>query len=141
MIRTIGILHFTLGVRDLERSVAFYCDILGLELIKRSGDRMAFLRSGKDQLVLVRHDAGPPATPPPSGLHQAFLVEPRDFDESVRVLERHNVEILKIEERDEATATFAGRSAYFKDPDGHILEIIDLRASTFRVEAATISTV
>jgi catechol 2,3-dioxygenase-like lactoylglutathione lyase family enzyme len=131
MLRTLGILHFTLGVRDIARSVAFYRDIVGLEVLKVNGDRMAFLRSGKDQLVLVRHDADNSDTP--SALHQAFIVEPRDFAPSIAFLESNGVEILKIDDRDDPTATFSGRSAYFRDPDGNVLEIIDLRASTFRI--------
>jgi catechol 2,3-dioxygenase len=40
--------HLVLFVRDLERSVAFYRDIVGLEVSDRIEDQMAFLRCGAD---------------------------------------------------------------------------------------------
>jgi metallothiol transferase len=126
MLRTVGIAHFSLGVSDIERSVAFYRDIVGLELISRNGDRMAFLRSAKDIIVLVKaENAIEAAAQAPEQLHQAFLVEERDFEESVRFLESHGVPILKTERREELTSVFRSRSAYFRDPDGNVLEIAD----------------
>ena len=131
MLKTYGILHFTLGVRDIARSVAFYRDVVGLEIVKINGDQMAFLRSGKDQLVLVRQD-DVNASATPDTLHQAFLVEPRDFEDGVRFLESRGIEIINRDERKGPDTTFAGRSVYFRDPDGNALEMIDLRAATFR---------
>lgn len=37
--------HAVLYVRDVPRSVAFYADVLGFEVITRLGDRAAFLRA------------------------------------------------------------------------------------------------
>jgi metallothiol transferase len=126
MLRTVGIAHFSLGVSDIERSVAFYRDIVGLEVISRSGDRMAFLRSAKDIIVLVKSEhAIEAAANAPEQIHQAFLVEERDFDESVAFLESRGVPILKTERREEFESVFRSRSAYFRDPDGNVLEIAD----------------
>jgi metallothiol transferase len=126
MLRTVGIAHFTLGVSNIERSVAFYRDIVGLELISRNGDRMAFLRSGKDIIVLVKSDnAIEAAAKAPEQIHQAFLVEERDFDDGVRFLESHGVAVFKVEQREELDSVFRSRSAYFRDPDGNVLEIAD----------------
>jgi catechol 2,3-dioxygenase len=41
---TIG--HVHLKVSDLERSLAFYCDVLGFELMQRSGTQAAFVSAG-----------------------------------------------------------------------------------------------
>ena len=38
--------HVHLKVADLERALAFYCGILGFELMARSGDRAAFVAAG-----------------------------------------------------------------------------------------------
>jgi catechol 2,3-dioxygenase-like lactoylglutathione lyase family enzyme len=113
----------------MERSIAFYADILGLELL-RGGDRLAFFRSGKDHVVLAKTDV-PPSAAAVRNVHHAFIVESRDFDESLAFLRSSNVEVVFEEERS-GDSVFAGRSAYFHDPDGNVLEIIDLAATAFR---------
>ena len=40
----IGHIHFK--VSDLERSIRFYCDVLGFELMQRFGTQAAFLSAG-----------------------------------------------------------------------------------------------
>lgn len=130
MLRTTGIAHFTLGVSDIGRSVAFYTEIVGMQLVSRNGDRMAFLRSGKDHLVIVKSDPG--AAEKPIVMHQAFIVESADFDEGVRFLTSRNIAIEQQDERTGAGSVFTGRSAYFRDPDGNPLEIIDLQQTAHR---------
>lgn len=129
MISTQGVAHFTLAVSDLTRSIAFYSEILGLELI-RAGKDLAFFRSGKDHVVLARVDV-PPDGPAPRNVHHAFIVESRDFESSLEYLASKEIEIVYQDERSEG-AVFAGRSAYFRDPDGNVLELIDLAATAFR---------
>ena len=43
MIKTRGLYHLHLIVRDLERSLAFYRDVFGLEEQFRDGPKMVFL--------------------------------------------------------------------------------------------------
>jgi catechol 2,3-dioxygenase len=38
--------HVHLKVADLERSLAFYCDVLGFELMQRMGSQAAFISAG-----------------------------------------------------------------------------------------------
>lgn len=38
--------HVHLKVSDLERSLAFYCDLLGFELVTRYGSQAAFISAG-----------------------------------------------------------------------------------------------
>ena len=52
MIKTLGVVHFTIPVKDLDRSEKFYTEILGLEKIRRNA-HMVFMRSGPDALVLT----------------------------------------------------------------------------------------
>ena len=53
MLKTEGVLHFTIPVKDLDRSEKFYTEILGMEKIRRTG-HMVFLRAaGKDNFVLT----------------------------------------------------------------------------------------
>jgi catechol 2,3-dioxygenase-like lactoylglutathione lyase family enzyme len=134
MLRTKGIAHITLPVSDLEKSTKFYTEIVGLELVKTAGRKLVFLRSGKDSVVLAKTDDPPkPMVPGASTdeVHQAFIVESREFDQSVDFLKSKGVTVFTEEERGQG-AVFQGRSCYFYDPDGNVLEIIDLAATAFR---------
>jgi catechol 2,3-dioxygenase-like lactoylglutathione lyase family enzyme len=133
MLRTQGIAHFSLAVSDMKRSVAFYSDIVGLELLLQTPE-LSFFRSGKDHVVLSAMESAP-AAPAPQHLHHAFIVESRDFEPSLEFLASKGVDVVYEDERPEGSV-FAGRSAYFHDPDGNMLEIIDLAATAFRPKGA-----
>jgi catechol 2,3-dioxygenase-like lactoylglutathione lyase family enzyme len=134
MLHTQGIAHITLPVTDLEKSTKFYTEILGLELVKAAGRKLVFLRSGKDSVVLALAPSATRPIDPNAGtdeVHQAFIVESRDFDKSVEWLKSKGVAVFQEDERG-AGSVFQGRSCYFYDPDGNALEIIDLSATAFR---------
>ena len=74
--------HVHLKVSDLERSEAFYRDIIGLDVMVRRGDKAAFLSAGGYHHHLglnTWQSAG--GTPPPAGhtglFHTAFLFPDR----------------------------------------------------------------
>ena len=124
MIKTKGMVHFTISVSDIPRAKSFYCDLLGFDLIRES-PRMIFCRSGNDYFVLTASKM--PINPNPEGvvsIHHAFYVEPDEFDRSVQYLKDKGVEIAKEEERG-AEAAFGGRHCYFYDPDHNVLELLD----------------
>jgi catechol 2,3-dioxygenase-like lactoylglutathione lyase family enzyme len=50
---------------------------------------------------------------------------PEAFDQSLEDLKQNAIEVLDYEDRQDGT--FQGRSAYFHDPDGNVLEIHDAR--------------
>ena len=129
MLKTQGFAHFSLPVSDMDRSIAFYSDVIGLPLLSRTPE-LAFFRSGKDHVILA-HVAAVPALPDGHNVHHAFIVESSDFDASIEFLESKGVAIIAQDARPQG-AVFAGRSAYFNDPDGNMLEIIDLAAMAFR---------
>jgi catechol 2,3-dioxygenase len=86
---TIGHVHLT--VADLERSLAFYRDILGFEVTARYGTSAVFLSAGGyHHHIGLNTWAGKGATPPPGGhsglYHFAILVPTRL--ELARVLKR-----------------------------------------------------
>ena len=69
-----GMRHIALNVKDVERSKAFYQDILGMEVVWQPDPQNAYLSSGTDNLALhetpgdrapVRH-----LVPRPPGLHR-----------------------------------------------------------------------
>ena len=52
--------YVALAVTDLDRSLAFYRDLVGLTLQERDGDEIAFLRCGRDHHDVVLYKAAQP---------------------------------------------------------------------------------
>jgi len=125
MLKIEGVLHFTIPVKDLDRSEKFYADVLGFEKIGRT-DRIVFLRAGHDYFNLTysenpitrnvgdRHE-----------IHSAFRMTPQAYDEALQWLAENGIEVFKQEDRREGV--FVGRSAYIRDPDHNVIEFIDLK--------------
>ena len=107
-----GINHATLAVRDLDRSLAFYVDVLGLRAVAR-WDGGAYLAAGEDWIALIL-DPTTREGSLPEYTHLAFSVS--SFEGASGRLVEAGVQIWQ----DSPTE---GDSLYFLDPDGHKLEI------------------
>ena len=112
-LRVRGIEHLNLTVSDLDRSRRFYEEVLGFRKSFAKGGTV-WLEAGGDLLGLSK---GVP--PPRSNNHFGFQVdEPAGVDLWLKQLESAQVEIEKRPyERSD------GRSVYFRDPDGYLVEI------------------
>jgi catechol 2,3-dioxygenase-like lactoylglutathione lyase family enzyme len=124
MLKTEGVLHFTIPVKNLDRAEKFYGEILGFTKIGRT-DRIVFMRAGDDYFNLTYSEN--PITLNAAGrheIHSAFRVTPQAYEEALRSLPANGVEIFKQEDR--RVGVFVGRSAYIRDPDGNVIEFIDL---------------
>jgi len=124
MLKTEGVLHFTIPVKNLDRAEKFYGEILGFKKIGRT-DRIVFMRAGDDYFNLTYSEN--PITLNAAGrheIHSAFRVTPQAYEEALRSLPANGVEIFKQEDR--RVGVFVGRSAYIRDPDGNVIEFIDL---------------
>ena len=108
-----GLNHLTLAVTDVDRSVAFYRDLLGctLRAIWAEG---AYLEAGALWLCLSRDPAAADAVRG-DYTHYAFDVDPVGFDALCAAIRAQAV--IWKENRSE------GGSLYFLDPDGHRLEM------------------
>ena len=124
MLKTRGVLHFTIPVKDLDRSEKFYTEVLGMEKLRRN-DHMVFMRSGENCFVLTysENDINPNRGMA-HDIHHAFTVSPQEYDRAKQYLPTKGVHIFKEEDRKQGT--FRGRSAYFHDPDRNVIEIMDL---------------
>ena len=124
MLKTEGVLHFTIPVKNLDHSEQFYREELGFTKIGRT-DRIVFMRAGDDYFNLTYSEN--PITQNAAGrheIHSAFRVTPQVYEQVVRELPEKGVEIFKQEDR--KVGVFVGRSAYIRDPDGNVIEFIDL---------------
>jgi uncharacterized protein len=122
----------TLGVDDLDRSMRFYRDGLGLETDGIVGQEyengaVAFfdLEKGLKLALWPRKslaaDSGLKVTPPsPTDFTLAHNVSAKSEVEAVmKLAEKAGALIVKV-----ATDTFyGGYAGYFQDPDGHLWEV------------------
>ena len=108
-----GLNHITLAVAEVERSVAFYRDILGCR-VRALWAGGAYLQIGQCWLCLSR-DERARSTPHPDYSHIAFSLSEADYAALSARLAAECV--IWKEDRSE------GLSTYFLDPDGHKLEI------------------
>ncbi len=108
-----GLNHITLAVGDLARSFDFYVGVLGCTPVAR-WSRGVYLTAGDLWLALLTSEK--PIAARSDYSHIAFTVAPSDFDPLRVRLETAGVSAWS-ENRSE------GESFYFRDPDGHQLEI------------------
>ena len=124
MLKTEGVLHFTIPVKDLDRSETFYTEIMGMERLRRT-DHMVFLRAGNDLFVLTYSEKPiDPNVGDAHEIHSAFRVTAQEYERAKTYLAEKGIRVFKEEDR--RKGTFQGRSAYFHDPDRNVIEIIDL---------------
>ena len=119
------LLHTRMRVSDMDQTIAFYRDVLGLEVLERKtsprGSHLAFLRvSNSDELIEL-------CSFPPSGpvkvqedlVHLAFQVD--SLEETIAALNEKGVRIT-----DGPTTTSSGSRFVFIDaPDGYEVELIE----------------
>lgn len=119
-----GILHFTISVSDIDKAVEFYTKIVGATFWRRIS-YSAFMCVGDNFFVLS--NIGYHRRPNNSGhclIHNAFIVNGDTFDRAIAHIEDNDIEVVRYE--DEGHSSFVGRHAYFQDPDGNAVEIIDI---------------
>jgi catechol 2,3-dioxygenase-like lactoylglutathione lyase family enzyme len=125
-----GLNHLTLAVADLDRSIAFYRDLLGCELRAHWSDG-AYLETGALWLCLSLDPAAADQQRD-DYTHYAFDVDLESFATLCAKI-RAQAAIWK-DNRSE------GASLYFLDPDGHRLELhvgtLASRLAHYRANAA-----
>ena len=123
------VLETALYVDDLERAAAFYEQVLGLASVSKDSRFHAYDVGGTSILLLFKRGSTletvhlPGGTIPPHDghgpIHMAFAVGAGDLPAWERRLAEQSV---PIEGRTDWPR--GGHSIYFRDPDGHLLELV-----------------
>ncbi len=121
-----GIDHVAVGVRDIARTAKWYIEVLGF---KRLHEGMwngvpTFIGQGNNGIALFPANQEPKLSDQRElrMLHLAFRADRENFLAAQRELKKHGIE-FEFEDHEIA------HSIYFRDPDGHQLEI-----TTYEIE-------
>jgi catechol 2,3-dioxygenase-like lactoylglutathione lyase family enzyme len=118
--------HVVIAIGNWDRSIAFYRDVVGAQVVDHADGRVAF-RFGDQQLNV--HGPGldvgalVAGRPVEAGGSDLCFVWPGGVAELLRHLDKHSVEIEAGPVTRHGGAGI-GVSIYFRDPDGSLLEFI-----------------
>lgn len=116
---SLGMRHLALRVRDLERALWFYRDLLGFTVVWQPDEDNVYLSSGCDNLALHRVDSLNTAD---GALDHLGLLVPNanEVSNAEQALSSHGVTVLQAtrEHRDQSV------SCYVADPDGNRVQIL-----------------
>jgi catechol 2,3-dioxygenase len=120
MIETFGLNHLHLAVRDLQRSLRFYCGVFGLKERFRVGPNMVFLSTpGAEDLITLHQVHGSEAVGGGGIAHFGFRLK-RKADLDAAVAEVVAAGGRLIEHGEPAPNQ---PYAYVADPDGYTIEL------------------
>ena len=124
-----GVLETGLYVDDLEKARAFYEGVMGLQAMFMD-DRLAAYPVGPNSVLLLFQKGlseqpieTPGGTIPSHGgsgrLHYAFAISADQLEAWLAKLAEHGIAV-------ESTVSWrkGARSIYFRDPDGHLVELV-----------------
>jgi catechol 2,3-dioxygenase-like lactoylglutathione lyase family enzyme len=122
VIRTQGLTHIHLVVRDLERSLRFYRQVFGMEERFRSGPKMVFLNTPGSRDTVTLNEAPAQASVAGSGggvAHFGFrLCDGADLEAAIAEVEKAGGRL--VERGEHAPGV---HFAYVADPDGYLIEL------------------
>ena len=124
--RVNGIVETSLYVESAARSAEFYRRVFGFHVIDATmneplGDntRLCAMRAGDRSVLLLFKKGGTPDTDAEGAIHIAFGISRSDLRRWEDWLVRLGI---PIESR--KTWQYGGEALYFRDPDGHLLEVV-----------------
>jgi catechol 2,3-dioxygenase-like lactoylglutathione lyase family enzyme len=122
--------HFVLTVKNLNKTVHFYCDVLGMEKEVFEDGRIA-LKYGNQKINLhqVGNEFEPKAANSIPGSADMCFVTKTELKIAMRRVRDKGIEII------EGPVTRAGakgliESFYFRDPDENLIEVSNYKITT-----------
>ena len=119
------LLHTRMRVSDMDQTIKFYTDVLGLEVLERKtsprGSHLSFLKvpNSEELIELCSFPPSGPVKVQEDLVHLAFEVD--NLDETIRTLNAKNIKIT-----DGPTRSSSGSRFIFIDaPDGYEIELIE----------------
>ena len=113
--------HTLVPANDAKKSAEFLADLLGLPDPVEYGPFQVVTTSNDVNVDFMERDGELPSN------HYAFLVREQEFDEIFARIGARGLTYWadpKQERADEINHKDGGRGVYFKDPNGHMLEVI-----------------
>lgn len=113
-----------LYISDLKKAEDFYNKKLGFPVISLSENRHIFFRAGTSVLLcfipeITKHEENLPPHYAYGPQHIAFEVDPEEYEQWIEKIKKERIEIIHVQKWKGSATSF-----YFKDPEGHILEIV-----------------
>ena len=122
MIKTKGLTHIHLLVKDLERSLDFYKSVFGMEEKYRIGKNMVFLSTpGSQDLITLHEDSAKTQLLGRNGGIEHFgfqLTKDMNLDDAVNIVEQAGGKLLSRGEHAPGCPY-----AYVSDLDGYVIEL------------------
>jgi lactoylglutathione lyase len=118
------LLHTRYRVKDLEKTVSFYKDVLGLEEVRRHtsgrGSQLVFFKApqSEEEIEICKFDESGPVMVGPDLTHLAFEVD--DLDAFARESAAKGYPLS-----DGPHASGSGRIAFIDAPEGYEIELIE----------------
>ena len=118
------LLHTRYRVQDLEKTISFYKDVLGLQEIRRHtsgrGSQLVFFKApeSEEEIEICKFDQSGPVVVGPDLTHLAFEVD--DLDTFAREAAAKGYPLS-----DGPHASSSGRSAFIDAPEGYEIELIE----------------
>jgi len=117
------LLHTRCRVHDLEKTVSFYTEVLGLEIVNRHtsgrGSQLVFLKAPESEelIEICKYDASGPVQVGPDLMHLAFSVDDMDSFAAAAAAKGYPLS-------DGPHRSSSGAIAFIDAPEGYEIELI-----------------